>query len=298
MKAKRSDRGFTLVELLVVVLIIALLIAILLPSLAKARNAARRMECSSRLRQVGLAVFQYEKHYTCMPNAQWNIYNEIGEYIGVSSGTVSAANPNAKATEVFRCPSDVYTPAADEWNYVSYAPLVDSGYLDDDDDDVADGNFTYCAWSYCRTGYGSPTWQMRNLTQVAPDTVIMVEYWAPPNRLRIGSEDPPGYCLYLDWDTTQSTTQNGTIDFNGPGAQTVFAPGAGTSVLSRRGGYIFLSAFAYEVGQNAKAKSLGTLVHDGQTNLLAVDGSVNSAFLKDVTSKAPMAMRIWTRSAD
>ena len=95
MKRMLKIRGFTLVELLVVVLIIALLIAILLPSLAKAREAARRMECASRMRQIGLAVFQYEKDYVCMPNAQWNMFYYIKGYLGAGGSEMGTIGDSA-----------------------------------------------------------------------------------------------------------------------------------------------------------------------------------------------------------
>lgn len=67
--ALSTRQGFTLIELLVVIAIIAVLIALLLPAVQQAREAARRTQCKNNLKQLGLAMQNFESTYKTLPQA-------------------------------------------------------------------------------------------------------------------------------------------------------------------------------------------------------------------------------------
>src|SRR5262245_17594822 len=90
MRSPVRRRGFTLIELLVVIAIIAVLIALLLPAVQSAREAARRIQCVNNLKQLGLAVMNYESANVALPPQQTMVIVGNAQPTSYTSWGVSA----------------------------------------------------------------------------------------------------------------------------------------------------------------------------------------------------------------
>jgi prepilin-type N-terminal cleavage/methylation domain-containing protein/prepilin-type processing-associated H-X9-DG protein len=189
--SRPERRAFTLIELLVVIAIIAVLIALLLPAVQAAREAARRAQCVNNLKQMTLAVMNYESSNSCLPPtgnaavsnsfsmkprilffmeqvASWNALNQSFPYSDPANWSIRVTQINS-----FLCPSDGNVPSTTatlngvtgQIGYTSYGNNIGTVYWNQN---VLDGP------AY-RVG-GEPAVTLASVTDGTSNTVIWSEW--------------------------------------------------------------------------------------------------------------------------
>lgn len=107
----KQIKAFTLIELLVVISIIAILIAILLPALAQARETSKRLDCMTRMKQIGIVTATYTNDFNgWLPYSITYWKQRMDNYVNLRVGNA----------QIFYCPSAILIPKAN-YNTVNKA---------------------------------------------------------------------------------------------------------------------------------------------------------------------------------
>jgi prepilin-type N-terminal cleavage/methylation domain-containing protein/prepilin-type processing-associated H-X9-DG protein len=298
-------RGFTLIELLVVIAIIAILIALLLPAVQQAREAARRTQCKNNMKQVGLALHNYESTHkafppvSCLPLGQtfepWSAHVRLLPYIeqtnlanlvDFSKSSQFTGNPVAARTRVsiYMCPSEVNdrarpTPTLTHYP-LNYAFNEGTWFIyDPKNGNTGDGAFHPNKW-----------FRPADMADGLSNTLAAAEVKAyQPNMWDTNNPNAPGVAPPAN-PAALAAYFGGTFDSNGhtewvegdvheTGFTTTFPPN--TKVPYTNGGITYdVDLTSVRDGESTSAPTYAAVTarsyHPGAVNALMFDGAVKS----------------------
>ena len=188
MKMARRLKGFTLIELLVVIAIIAMLIALLLPAVQRAREAARRSACQNNLKQIVLALHNYNDSHRCLPPGQINssvnsltpLTDVVGRYVDPIEARYLQANRNRNPFQY----------QGTSW-MLQILPMIDQASL---------YNF-YSFGDNLRTNGEIPL-TTQDLGLIYPSRTDLAVFYCPSRRSTMMATSTYANCDRLDSDTT------------------------------------------------------------------------------------------------
>ncbi len=301
----RKRIGFTLIELLVVIAIIAILIGLLLPAVQKVRDAANRVKCQNNLKQLGLALQNYNDTYGHLPGntrpsavatirLRWATsllpFYEQDNVLKIYDPSLNWSDPANRAAvaiqlKVLQCPS---TPSASRLDdnpdtFPSWSPFVAVG-------DYSGIYFSDATASQPGILSRTEQVQLTDVTDGLSNTIYLIESAGKPNLYRNGK-------LILNAAAGSNARVNGG-GWSRPASDIAYPVGlagdgvsAGTRGVNATNGFLLGTYPDATFGVNGTGQIYG--FHPGGVNAVLADGSVR--FIRQTISLSTLQAAI-TRS--